>query len=150
MAGKMRSMIKFTTCSAAETRALGENFGKRLQGGEVLALSGNLGGGKTVFTRGLAVGLRIKKNVTSPTFAVLHPYPKAGPRKNLTLYHFDLYRLKSPSELVGLGWTEVLADQHGIVVVEWPEKAKKLLPKKALRIKFTLSKQPNERIVEIS
>jgi len=95
-----------------------------LTGGEVLALCGSLGAGKTHFTQGLARGLGINPNsVTSPTFTLVHEY--VGGR--LPLYHFDFYRLDAEEELLGVGWEEYL-DEPGIVVAEWADKFPHLLP----------------------
>lgn len=95
-----------------------------LRGGEVLALCGSLGAGKTHFTQGLARGLGIDpESVTSPTFALVNEY--VGGR--LPLYHFDFYRLESEHELIGVGWEEYL-DEPGIVVAEWADKFPHLLP----------------------
>jgi len=95
-----------------------------LRGGEVLALCGSLGAGKTHFTQGLARGLEIApQSVTSPTFTLVHEY--AGGR--LPLYHFDFYRLESEDELLGVGWEEYL-EEPGIVVAEWADKFPHLLP----------------------
>ena len=96
----------------------------QLRGGEVLALCGSLGAGKTHFTQGLARGLGIDPgSVTSPTFTLVHEY--AGGR--LPLFHFDFYRLEAEQELLGVGWEEYL-DEPGIVVAEWADKFSHLLP----------------------
>lgn len=95
-----------------------------LRGGEILALCGSLGAGKTHFTQGLARGLGIDpQSVTSPTFTLIHEY--TGGR--LPLYHFDFYRLESEQELLGVGWEEYL-DEPGVVVAEWADKFPHLLP----------------------
>ena len=90
--------MEYTTHSAAETEALGERLGKTLTGGEILAYEGNLGMGKTAFTRGLAKGLGFTGRVTSPTFTIVNEYPSDPP-----LYHFDLYRLDGEDELFDIG-----------------------------------------------
>ena len=108
--------MTFTTHSAAETEALGERLAARLTGGEVIAYTGDLGAGKTAFTRGLARGLGITYRVTSPTFTIVNEYE--GGR--LPLFHFDMYRLSSSDELYDIGWEDYLA-RGGVCAVEWSE-----------------------------
>ena len=108
--------MTFTTHSAAETEALGERLATRLTGGEVIAYTGDLGAGKTAFTRGLARGLGITDRVTSPTFTIVNEYE--GGR--LSLFHFDMYRLSSSDELYDIGWEDYLA-RGGVCAVEWSE-----------------------------
>ena len=108
--------MTFTTHSAAETEALGEQLASRLTGGEVIAYTGDLGAGKTAFTRGLARGLGITDRVTSPTFTIVNEYE--GGR--LPLFHFDMYRLSSSDELYDIGWEDYLA-RGGVCAVEWSE-----------------------------
>ena len=108
--------MTFTTHSAAETEALGERLASRLTGGEVIAYTGDLGAGKTAFTRGLARGLGITDRVTSPTFTIVNEYE--GGR--LPLFHFDMYRLSSSDELYDIGWEDYLA-RGGVCAVEWSE-----------------------------
>ena len=108
--------MTFTTHSAAETEALGERLATRLTGGEVIAYTGDLGAGKTAFTRGLARGLGITDRVTSPTFTIVNEYE--GGR--LPLFHFDMYRLSSSDELYDIGWEDYL-DRGGVCAVEWSE-----------------------------
>lgn len=108
--------MTFTTHSAAETEALGERLAARLTGGEAIAYTGDLGAGKTAFTRGLARGLGITDRVTSPTFTIVNEYE--GGR--LPLFHFDMYRLSSSDELYDIGWEDYLA-RGGVCAVEWSE-----------------------------
>ena len=108
--------MTFTTHSAAETEALGERLAARLTGGEVIAYTGDLGAGKTAFTRGLARGLGITDRVTSPTFTIVNEYE--GGR--LPLFHFDMYRLSSSDDLYDIGWEDYLA-RGGVCAVEWSE-----------------------------
>ena len=111
--------------------ALGREIADGLGGGEVLALVGGLGAGKTRFTKGLVAGLGHPDEVTSPTFALAHEY-RGG---RLTVFHLDFYRLRSADELVGLGWDEML-DEGGVVVAEWADRFPELLPPDARVLEF--------------
>ncbi len=104
------------TNSAEETERLGQRLGETLRGGEVVAYLGELGAGKTAFTRGLARGLGISMRVTSPTYTIVNEY--TGGR--LPLFHFDMYRLGSEEELFDIGWEDYLA-RGGVCAVEWSE-----------------------------
>lgn len=112
--------------SPEEMVALGAEVASELDEGSVLALVGDLGAGKTHFTKGLASGLGADADVTSPTFSLAHEYE--GGR--LTLFHFDFYRMETQDEVLGIGWDEYLdaADESGVIVVEWPNKFPELLP----------------------
>lgn len=122
-----------TTNSSEETKKLAQDFAKKLKGGETIALFGDLGSGKTTFVQGLAKGLEVKEGVTSPTFIILNLH-KA--KKGLELAHFDLYRLNNEAELEGIGATDYLGKKNIISVIEWPEKARRLLPKDTIWINF--------------
>ena len=124
-----RSRIIFLA-SLEETLSLGKQMGSLLPPNSLLALQGDLGVGKTTFTQGLAVGLGITAPIQSPTFVYLNVYEGALP-----LFHFDLYRLKEPSDFLGLGFEEYL-NSGGICAIEWPERIKGLLPKDVISIKF--------------
>jgi len=108
----------FFSSSVEQTIAIAKEFAQRLQPNDVVIIQGGLGVGKTHFTKGLAAYFDIKQEqVQSPTYAVVHEY--VG---QITLYHFDLYRLKSPSELHEIGFEEYLYNE-GICIIEWPELA---------------------------
>lgn len=108
--------MKFITHSPEETEKIGEALAKSLQPGTVLAYRGDLGAGKTAFTRGLARGLGCKETVTSPTYTIVNEY--LGGR--LPLFHFDMYRLASSDDLWDIGWEDYL-DRQGVCAVEWSE-----------------------------
>ncbi len=112
----MSTEKSFTTTSQAETIALGERLGRVLEDGDVLVLTGDLGAGKTQLTKGIAAGLGIAADVTSPTFTIQMVYE--GGR--LPLFHFDLYRLDDPDQLEDTGLFDVLG-QEGVCVIEWGE-----------------------------
>jgi len=127
--------------SEAATESLGETLGRGINAPAVLALCGELGAGKTAFTRGLARGLDVSERVTSPTFALVHEY--AG---RLPLFHFDLYRLTGPDDLFDIGWEDYLA-RDGVIVVEWSERAGDALPRDATVITIARTENPDERII---
>jgi tRNA threonylcarbamoyladenosine biosynthesis protein TsaE len=129
---QQNSEIRITTCGADETYALGFHIGGKLKKGDILALSGELGSGKTCFTGGVARGLGVSKDyeITSPTFTLINEYPA-----RVTLYHFDIYRLGGPSDLDDLGWEEYFSG-NGVVVIEWAEKISQIIPVTAIFINF--------------
>ena len=108
--------MEYVSNSPSETEALGESLGRRLSPGAVVAFTGDLGAGKTAFTRGLARGLGISEPVTSPTFTIVNEYE--GGR--MPLFHFDMYRLGSSDELFDIGWEDYLR-RGGVCAVEWSE-----------------------------
>lgn len=108
--------MTYITHSPEETEKIGEALGKILPAGTILAYRGNLGAGKTAFTRGLARGLGCRELVTSPTYTIVNEY--LGGR--LPLFHFDMYRLHSSDDLWDIGWEDYL-DRMGICAVEWSE-----------------------------
>ena len=110
------NVMEFMSHSPAETEALGEKLGRILPAGTVLAYRGDLGAGKTAFTRGLARGLGYAEPVTSPTYTIVNEY--LGGR--LPLFHFDMYRLTGSDDLWDIGWEDYL-ERGGICAVEWSE-----------------------------
>ena len=108
--------MKFISHSPAETETLGEALGKILTPGTVLAYRGDLGAGKTAFTRGLARGLGAGERVTSPTYTIVNEYLSG----RMPLFHFDMYRLGSSDELFDIGWEDYL-ERGGVCAVEWSE-----------------------------
>ena len=128
--------------SPAETIALARTLAATLRRGAVLALSGDLGAGKTHFVKGLAAGLGATASVTSPTFTLLHEYP--GGR--LPLYHLDFYRLDDAGEALRIGLDEYL-DGDGACVIEWAEKFPALLPPHTRWLRFT-HREDGARMIE--
>ena len=108
--------MEYITHSPAETEALGAALAQKLQPGTVLAFRGDLGAGKTAFTRGLARGLGADDRVTSPTYTIVNEYLSG----RLPLFHFDMYRLVSEDDLFDIGWEDYL-ERGGICAVEWSE-----------------------------
>ncbi|HAZ10257.1 MAG: tRNA (adenosine(37)-N6)-threonylcarbamoyltransferase complex ATPase subunit type 1 TsaE [Omnitrophica bacterium GWA2_41_15] len=132
------------TNSAKETMLIGERLARKLKPGDMIALSGDLGSGKTTFTKGIGKGLGVKdsKRINSPTFVLIKEYNGRVP-----LYHLDLYRLDDLKEIENLAIEEYIYG-NGITVIEWAEKIKSILPKKHILVKFKI-KGDNKREVII-
>lgn len=140
-------MPKIITNSEQETYAWAKNFAQSLKGGEIICLSGDLGAGKTVFTKGLAKGLGVKKIVNSPTFVIMKIYPIADKKAKIKkLVHIDAYRLSSADDIKTIGVDEYFGRADTIVVIEWPEKIKKILPKKIFIINLISLDQKTRKI----
>ena len=136
--------MEFITNSPEETEKIGAAIGKIIPAGTVLAYRGDLGAGKTAFTRGLAAGLGYKGRVTSPTFTIVNEYEGRIP-----LFHFDMYRLPDSDALFDIGWDDYL-DRGGVCAVEWSEQVDDALPEDTIYV--TISRHPdhdNWRIIEI-
>jgi tRNA threonylcarbamoyladenosine biosynthesis protein TsaE len=125
--------MKFISKSPEETLNLGYKFGKRLKRGAVVALVGELGTGKTIFTKGIAKALGVKEYeyVNSASFVIVKEYKS----RRMPLYHFDLYRLEEPGGLDTVGYEEYFYS-NGITVVEWADRAMELLPEKHTLVRF--------------
>lgn len=154
------SMIAITTRSASQTKNIASALAgeiiknTRKNGAYVIALEGNLGAGKTTFVQGFARGLGIKDIPKSPTFVIMNVYPMRQSTKRVArnirhLVHIDCYRIKSPKELTHLGVKEIMKDPKNIVVIEWAEKIKKILPSDVIRICFHHGKKFHERNIEV-
>jgi tRNA threonylcarbamoyladenosine biosynthesis protein TsaE len=135
-------MMRYVTKSAAETRKLGEELARRLLPGDAVLLYGELGAGKSEFTRGIAKGLGVRETVTSPSFTILQVYESG----RLPLYHFDWYRLGDPGELYELSMEEYLRGD-GVAVVEWPQQAEEAVPPRHLRVTLTPAGEEAREIV---
>ena len=129
--------------SPEEMIAYGKRLGASLPRGTVLALSGDLGAGKTTFVQGLAQGLKIDQPIQSPTFIYLNQYEGSCP-----LFHFDLYRMRGAEDFLGLGFEEYF-EMQGICAIEWPERISPILPERTIRISFEHSEEGKRRIHEI-
>jgi tRNA threonylcarbamoyladenosine biosynthesis protein TsaE len=121
---------RLTAATPEETAAAGEALGRTLGPGDVVALYGELGAGKTCFTQGLAGGLDVGAWATSPTFVLVNEY-----RGRLPVHHVDAYRTTSLTELVDLGLLDLLGGD-GVTIVEWADKAEPLLPARAVRVRI--------------
>ncbi len=127
--------------SPEQTITLGRLLGEKASPGEIWNLSGPLGAGKTLWVKGLAEGLGVQGNVTSPTFTLQHIY-----QGRLPLFHFDWYRLKKAQEVENLGFGEWL-EKGGVVAVEWGDKFSQLLPAQAVRLQFEPLDSQSRRIL---
>lgn len=136
--------MKIISKSVKDTLNIGRTLAKHLQKGDIICLFGQLGSGKTVLTKGIASGLGIKKErIISPSFVLLRQYAQA----KLPFYHFDLYRLKKPKEVLKLGYEEYLYND-GITVIEWADRLKRYLPGEYLRIEIAI-KGKNYRLFKL-
>lgn len=121
-------MKKYITESVAQTKKLGEYLAHEIKGGKIICLEGELGSGKTTFTQGLLKGLKIKGPYTSPTFVIMKKYAPS-------VLHIDAYRV-SAKDILDLGWKEITTDAYNIVIVEWADRIKKIIPRGSLWVKF--------------
>ncbi len=140
-------MKKIRLKDLAETLAYGEKLAKHSQGGDILALNGPLGSGKTSLAQGIAKGLNIKERINSPTFNIIKIYLVKGDNKIKEFIHIDAYRLKSSQELLSLGIEDIFNRKDVIVLIEWSEKIKDILPTKARIIKIDYYNKNKERII---
>jgi tRNA threonylcarbamoyladenosine biosynthesis protein TsaE len=160
-----------TTHSFEQTQDLGRKFAENLKGGEVLALHGDLGSGKTTFVQGLAKGLGITQRIISPTFIIMRTYqviksssfakgfgtrsshppsPKASAGQGQVIksfYHVDLYRIETERDVEGLGLLELMGDPGNIVVIEWPDKIANLLPENRMDMFFEYVDEERRKII---
>ena len=136
--------MEYLSHSPEETEQLGEQLGRTLRPGSVVAYRGDLGMGKTAFTRGLARGLGCPCRVTSPTFTIVNEYSGALP-----LFHFDMYRLDSSDELFDIGWEDYLS-RGGVCAVEWSERVEDALPDDTLWVSFARGTGENDRIITVT
>lgn len=116
-------MTPTTLRTADEAHAWGMQLAPTLAAGNVIALVGTLGAGKTQITRGIVAGMESKADVTSPTFTLVHEYVEG----RLPVFHFDFYRMERPEEVLGLGWDEFV-QEPGVIIVEWADLFPELMP----------------------
>lgn len=133
----------FYSHSPEETRRIAEAFAKTLKGGEVIAFTGGMGMGKTVFTRGIMNELGNGGDVSSPTFAIVNEY--SG---RLTVDHFDMYRIESWDDLYSTGFFDYL-DTDRVLIIEWSENIEAALPKDVIRVGITAGSEENDRVITI-
>ena len=132
--------MEFITNSPTQTEAVGEALGKRLLPGTILAFEGDLGAGKTAFTRGLARGLEATESVTSPTYTIVNEYLSG----KMPLFHFDMYRLSCADDLFDIGWEDYL-ERGGVCAVEWSENVSQAM-EGAVRIRLEKISEDTRKI----
>ena len=137
--------VIYETFSAEETQDIGRQLGEGAKAGDIYCLNGDLGVGKTVFTKGFALGLNINEHITSPTFTIVNEY-----EGRLKLYHFDVYRIEDEDEMYEIGLDEYLFGD-GVCLIEWADIIKGLLPDNAVQISISkdLEKGPDYRKIEV-
>jgi len=128
---KMGSDQEYETYSEQETFELGYEFAKGLKPGDSISLEGDLGTGKTAFTKGIAAGLGVTQHITSPTFTLVNTY-----NGEKILHHFDVYRVNDPDELFAIGWVEYFS-YEAVTVVEWGDLVPDILPENTIHIRFS-------------
>ncbi len=131
--------------SEEETMARAGRFGSRLVPGDVVAIYGGLGAGKTVFVRGICGALGAESRISSPTFTLVHEYPA----RECTIYHFDFYRIGDASELAGIGFSEYLADPLAVCLIEWADRVEEHLPTDRYDVTMTTGEDPRQRFIDI-
>ena len=137
-------MTSFRSHSSEETVQFGVSFARSLRNGDVMALFGDLGTGKTHFIAGVCKGLGVQGYVASPTFTIINEYPAGGH----TVIHIDLYRVTSRAELVELGIEEYFGERY-ICLIEWADRMTTYLPPSAIRVRLAYGEQDNDRIIVI-
>ncbi|MCK5332268.1 tRNA (adenosine(37)-N6)-threonylcarbamoyltransferase complex ATPase subunit type 1 TsaE [Candidatus Parcubacteria bacterium] len=146
---------EITTNSSAETKEFAEmlcaqwlEINQRQNSNWLVCLYGDLGGGKTTFSQGVAEELGVKGVVSSPTFLIMKKYlSEKKVNKKYTLYHFDCYRISDAQEILNLGWDDIIEGENNIILVEWPERIEKILPKLRLNLKFEVVGEGARKIV---
>lgn len=135
------------TNGAEETVELGKKIAQEIKGGEIICLEGDLGAGKTTFSQGLLGGLGVIGAVTSPTFLVMKQYDlKKGSLNFDNVYHIDTYRI-GEEDILNLGWEEIIKNKRNIILLEWPEKIKKIIPENAIWIKFEILDEEKRKMI---
>lgn len=137
-------MANYKTDSSLQTEDIGCRLAKSVKYGSVIAMFGDLGAGKTAFTRGFARGMDIRADVSSPTFALVNEYRGNGK----TLYHFDMYRISGWDDLYSTGYFDYL-DTGASLIIEWSENIEAILPDDCVRVTITKTDNPDERNIEI-
>ena len=140
---EVKVLLRFNSNSVSDTEAIAEKLGRVLKSGNVVAYFGGLGMGKTAFTRGLAKGMGITADVSSPTFAIVNDYGGNPP-----LVHFDMYKVESWDDLYSSGFFDYL-DMGAVLAVEWSENIENALPDNTIKVTIEQGNSPEERIITI-
>lgn len=147
---------KYFTNSPGETKKIGQLLAEKIlkskpkKGAQVLALKGDLGGGKTTFLKGFAKGLKVRKKILSPTFLIFKKF-KIRNKDFKNFYHFDCYRIQKPKEILELDFKKIISEPQNIVAVEWAERIKKILPQNIIWVFFGfLNKKKRKVLIKFS
>ena len=149
MSTKLKEFLSF---SPSQTEELGKKIAQEIlktqpkKEAVVIGLEGDLGGGKTTFLKGFAKGLRIKQKILSPTFIILKKF-QVSSFKFRWFYHIDCYRIERPKEILNLGFKEIISDPKNIICIEWADRIKKIVPKRAILIKFEFVNKETRKIL---
>jgi tRNA threonylcarbamoyladenosine biosynthesis protein TsaE len=142
----MESDFALITKSPEETITFGKQLSARLKDKDIIALSGDLGSGKTQVVKGICSGLGVKETVNSPTSIIVNEYTSASIKN---IFHFDLYRMKTEEEIVNIGFDDYL-NSRGLILIEWPEHAERLLPAGTIKIHLAHSvEDENHRYIRL-
>ena len=142
----MQKLIKTLISNCPEdTIQFAKDLSKTIPFGSTIFMVGDLGSGKTTFTKGFVAGLGFSNKVQSPTYPILNEYS----HRNNFIYHFDLYRLKSISEFLEIGGIEYLSNTNGICIIEWPELINNFDIEKKFKIHFKVNKSDSSRTIEV-
>ncbi len=148
-------MAKIRTISSVHTQEVAKIFASEIAKKKIfedqaliILFKGNLGAGKTTFIQGFMRGLGIKSKITSPTFVIMKSYKlRSSGYKNI--HHIDAYRIKNPKEILDLNFKKIISDPQNIILIEWPEKISKIIPKNKILIYLDYGKKETERILQI-
>ena len=150
----MVKSLGYFTNGPSQTKKTGEILGQEIlktklkKAAFVIALEGDLGGGKTTFLQGFARGLRIKEKILSPTFVIMRRFKiRRKSCQFANFYHIDCYRIGKPKEILDLGFKKIISDPENIIAIEWADRIKNFLPKNALVLKFKFINKLNRKIV---
>jgi len=145
---KLNKKVTFTD---DETQKLGFEFAQILKPGDVVALYGGVGAGKTEFIKGVCDYFKVDEIVTSPTFTIMNKYFGEYNSEEIIIFHIDLYRIKSPKELSEVGFEECVFSENSIKLIEWADKSGGILPENRYNVKITLGKEnEDERIFDFT
>jgi len=143
--------MKYTSPNESQTTSIGRQLATMISPGDIITLSGDLGAGKTTFTKGFAEGLGVKKTITSPTFSLMNVYPTDAHPEIDMFVHIDTYRLENEEDLRAIGVEDYLGDPKTIVMIEWPEKKAGILKKfeQVIAVNITNGADDAERVIEV-
>jgi tRNA threonylcarbamoyladenosine biosynthesis protein TsaE len=139
-------LFEIETNSSDETRQAGFKLASWLRAGDVVLLHGDLGAGKTTLAQGIATGLGIDGHISSPSFLLINEYEVAIAAVPGRLFHVDLYRLRDEADLESIGYAEIVAPLDSVTLVEWPERARELLPDAYLLVEFALGSADQRKL----